>query len=466
MSDEYDGPDDGPRMPEAAEAEQATLGGMLLSVEAIADCMLNVRAHDFYLPKHAVTFEAITALYGAGKPADVVTVADELERRGEIGRVGGFGYLYTLTSLVPAPALAGHYASIVAETAVKRRLVEAGTRIAAMGRGVDGTPADLLGKALAEVDAAGAGQASSLRSVGDAFDAFAASLDEDQGHFVPTPWYELNRIIDGWRPGALYVVGARPGKGKSVFGLNAARWLAPHGPVGFVSMEMEMPEILVRLTAQMADIEQSILGRGRSAMTDSVWRRVSSVRAAVQDMPLMIDDSPEQTLASVQAYARSIHRLGGMQALVVDYMQLMDLGRKTESRQQEVSEISRGLKQLAKQLQIPVIALAQVNRPQNGQQPRRQPTPKPGQAAPKPSWGGPEVAHLRESGAIEQNADVVILLHRDGPGDDLHVKVGKNRHGREGQFSLAWEGQFARAVSHVRRADSVPLDGVETDHGE
>ncbi len=441
MNDDYSAPR---RMPPNDQvAEQSTLGGMMLSKKGLFDAFEKVRGEDFYVPKHGVIFDAIMSLASHGEPCDVVAVTDELIKTGELQRAGGADYLHTLTSIVPSAGSAGYYAKIVADRAVMRRVAEAGERIAELGYGNKGEPADVVEVARAEVDSlihpdAHGGAA----SVADTFDYWVEDM-ESQEPAVETPWHELDSLIHGFRRGRLYVVGARPGDGKSLVALQCAARLARTGPVAFASLEMSRNEIITRLVAMRARIHATALQTHQ--LNSEQWTRIATARKDITDLDLVIDDRSGVNITQVQSFARTTSRRGSLAGVVVDYLQLIE-GQQGKDRHVAVAEISRRLKIMARDLNCPVIALSQLNRGSEigGAKTRR----------------APSLADLRESGAIEQDADVVILLQRplekDGePGDRLNMHVAKNRHGQTGMRTLLWEAKFSRITSP---AWAVPLD--------
>ena len=427
-------------------AEQSALGGMMLSGDAVADVTEIVRGVDFYMPKHEVIFDAVLTLYSHGEPTDVIAVTDQLTKSGLLGRAGGAEYLHTLTGLVPTAANAGYYASIVAEKAVLRRLVEAGTRIVQMGYASEGEVIDLVNNAQAEIYSVTGGiEAEDYVPLVEAIDTAVEEIEIARGrdgqlHGVPTGFAELDEMTNGLQGGQLIIVGARPAMGKSTLALDFARTAAVHHqlPTIFFSLEMGRSEIATRLLSAEAGIPMHILRKGN--MDDRDWTRLASVRGEIGDAPLYIDDSPNMTLVEIRAKCRKLSQRVGLKMVVVDYLQLMTSGKKVESRQQEVSEFSRALKLLAKELNVPIVALAQLNR-------------GPEQRADKK----PALSDLRESGSLEQDADIVILLHREAAYERDHPRAGeadlivaKHRNGRTDDVAVAFQGQYSRFADMPR----------------
>jgi replicative DNA helicase len=427
-------------------AEQSALGGMMLSNDAVADVTEVVRGLDFYMPKHEVVFDAILSLYSHGEPTDVIAVTDELTKTGLLGRAGGAEYLHTLTALVPTAANAGYYASIVAEKAVLRRLVEAGTRIVQMGYASEGEVTDLVNNAQAEIYGVTGGlEGDDYIPLVEAIDTAVGEIELARGRDgqlagVPTGFAELDSLTNGLHGGQLIIVGARPAMGKSTLALDFARTAAVHHklPTIFFSLEMGRSEIATRLLSAESGIPMHVLRKGN--MDERDWTRLASVRGDIGDAPLFIDDSPNMTLVEIRAKCRKLSQRVGLKMVVVDYLQLMTSGKKVESRQQEVSEFSRALKLLAKELGVPIVALAQLNR-------------GPEQRADKK----PALSDLRESGSLEQDADIVILLHREAAYDRDHPRAGeadlivaKHRNGATDEIAVAFQGMYSRFADMPR----------------
>lgn len=421
-------------------AEQSALGGMLLSKDAVADVIETVRAVDFYIPKHETIFDAILTLYSHGEPTDVIAVTDELTKSGQLTRAGGAEYLHTLTALVPTAANAGFYASIVAEKAVLRRLVEAGTRIVQMGYASEGEVVDLVNNAQAEIYAVTGGVESEdyvplTEAVTSAIDEIEAARGRDgQMVGVPTGFTELDELTNGLHPGQMIIIAARPAIGKSTLGLDIARAAAiKHDmPTIIFSLEMGKSEIAMRLLSAEASVPLQHMRKGTVHQND--WTTIAQTRGRINDAPLYIDDSPNMTLVEIRAKCRRLKQRIGLKMVIIDYLQLMTSGKKVESRQQEVSEFSRALKLLAKELEVPVIAISQLNR-------------GPEQRADKK----PQLSDLRESGSIEQDADMVILLHRESAYEAENSRAGeadlivaKHRNGPTRTITVAFTGHFSR----------------------
>ncbi|WP_435874361.1 replicative DNA helicase [Nocardia vinacea] len=576
-------------------AEQSVLGGMLLSKDAIADVVEVLRPGDFYRPAHQAVYDTILDLYGRGEPADPVTVSAGLDRRGELKRIGGPPYLVTLTQTVPTAANAGYYAEIVAEKAILRRLVEAGTRIVQYGyAGADGQDiAEVVDRAQAEVYEVTERRTTEdflpleelLQPTMDEIDSIASRGGISLG--VPTGFTELDELTNGLHPGQMIIVAARPGVGKAlaldtplptptgwttmgevrvgdelldaeghptrilaatevlterpcyevefsdgtvIVADEQHQWLTIAGTAGarvaavrttgeivhsvhladdspnhlvpttarsaarhivdvrkidtvpvrcvevdnadhlylagesmvpthnstlgmdfmrscsikhglasvIFSLEMSRTEIVMRLLSAEAKIKLGDMRSGR--MSDDDWTKLARRMSEISEAPLFVDDSPNLTMMEIRAKARRLKQRHDLKLVVVDYLQLMTSGKKVESRQQEVSDFSRNLKLLAKELEVPVIAISQLNRGPEQRTDKR-----------------PMVSDLRESGSLEQDADMVILLHRpdaferdDPRGGEADLIVGKHRNGPTATITVAHQLHLSRFVDMAR----------------
>ena len=428
--------------PNDIAAEQSVIGAMLLSKDAIADVVEVVREGDFYRPAHQTIYSAILDLYGKGEPADAVTVAAELAKSGDIARIGGATYLHTLVSMVPTAANGGYYGRIVREQAILRRLVEAGTRIVQMGYTGTGDVDDMVDRAQAEVydvtDRRTSEDYLPLRDImGEALNEIEA-ISNRGGEMigVPTGFIELDKLTNGLHPGQLVIVAARPALGKSTLGLDICRAASiKHGLASVIfSLEMSRNEIVMRLLSAEAQVPLHHMRAG--TMSDGDWTKLASKMGTVSEAPLFIDDSPNMTLMEIRAKCRRLKQRHDLRLVVVDYLQLMTSGKRVESRQQEVSEFSRSLKLLAKELEVPVIAISQLNRGAEQRTDKR-----------------PMLADLRESGSLEQDADVVVLLHREDAYERESPRAGeadfivaKHRNGPTATVTVAFQGHYSRFV--------------------
>jgi replicative DNA helicase len=440
---DYDrGAPSGRMPPQDEHAEQSVLGAMLLSKDAIADVVEVIRGTDFYRPGHELIFDAVLDLYGRGEPADAITVSAELTRAGELARVGGAPYLHTLVAGVPVAANAGYYAGIVREKAILRRLIDAGTRIVQFGYSGEGQVDDVVDRAQAEVY--GVTDKRTSEDYAPLSELMELTIDELEAignrdgamAGVPTGFAELDELTNGLHGGQMIVVAARPAIGKSTIALDFARSAAVKHQLASVifSLEMSRTEITMRLLSAEARIPLNHMRNGK--MSDDDWNKLVRKMGEVSEAPLFIDDSPNLTMMEIRAKARRLKQRHDLRFIIIDYLQLMTSGKKVESRQLEVSEFSRQIKLLAKELDVPVVAVSQLNRGSEQRTSKR-----------------PLLSDLRESGSIEQDADMVILLHREDvyerdsarPGE-ADIIVAKHRNGPIKDMVLAFQGHYSRFV--------------------
>lgn len=438
-----------PRVPPSnLSAEQAVLGAMLLSREAIADVVEILEGEHFYKPGHGHIFEAVLGLYGAGEPVDAITVADELERANLLEAVGGNAILIDLQANTPAVSNATYYAKIVEEMALLRRIISVSNEIAEEAYSV---PDDVV-KSIDDAEAKmfDVAQRRVANSTAEIRDLLSDNLDRlemlyEQGDAItgtPSGYHDLDELLSGLQKNALYVVGARPAMGKTAFALgmvaNAA--MQTGKPSMFFCLEMSNLELSQRILCSDARVDATRVKTGR--LDENDWSRISHSVGRLAEAPIYIDDNPHTTVMEMRAKARRLKsRVGDLGVIVVDYIQLMT-GRSTaESRQVEVSEISRNLKILARELETPVIACAQLNRGLEQRTDKR-----------------PMLSDLRESGALEQDADVVMFLYRDEIYNTeseakgvAEVIVAKHRNGPTATVKLAFLGHFTRFENMSRR---------------
>ena len=375
--------------PHDIQAEQSVLGGMLLSKDAITQVVEIIHATDFYRPAHQIVYEAIIDLFSRGEPVDAISVNAELTKRGEATRVGGALYLHTLTEAIPTAANAGYYAKIVSDRAILRRLVEVGTRIAQIGYTGDGEVDDLVDHAQAEIHKVGEKRtgedylalADIMPGALDEIEAIGANDGVMTG--VPTGFADFDALTNGLHPGQMVIIAARPAVGKSTLALDFARTASIKNDMTavFFSLEMGRNEIVMRLLSAEARVPLHTMRSG--LMTDEDWTRLARRMGEVANAPLFIDDSPNLSMMEIRAKCRRLKQQHDLQLVIVDYLQLMSTPGRVESRQQEVSEMSRSLKLLAKELEVPVVALSQLNRGPEQRTDKR-----------------PQVSDLRESGCL------------------------------------------------------------------
>ncbi|HUY44815.1 MAG TPA: replicative DNA helicase [Streptosporangiaceae bacterium] len=428
--------------PHDVAAEQCVLGGMLLSKDAISDVMETIRPDDHYRPAHQIVHEAILELYGRGEPADPVTVSDLLNKRGELARVGGPTYLHTLIASVPTAANAGYYARIVRERAILRRLVEVGTRIVQLGYSGDGEADELVDRAQAEVYGVTERRVSEdYLALSEIMPGALDELEAIEGHSgtmtgVPTGFADLDALTNGLHAGQMVVIAARPAIGKSTLALDLARSAAiKHSlPTVIFSLEMSRNEITMRLLSAESRVSLHSMRTGQMGEED--WTRLARRMSEVVDAPLYIDDSPNMSMMEIRAKCRRLKQRQGLKLVIIDYLQLMSSPKRVENRQQEVSEMSRSLKLLAKEIGVPVIAISQLNRGPEQRNDKK-----------------PLLSDLRESGSIEQDSDVVILLHREDAYErespragEADLIVAKHRNGPTATVTVAFQGHYSRFV--------------------
>ncbi len=437
--------------PQDVAAEQSVIGAMLLSKDAIADVVEQVREHDFYRPNHQTLFSTVIDLYSRGEPADAVTVAAELTRSGELVKIGGAAYLHTLVASVPTAANAGYYARIVKEKAILRRLVEAGTRIVQMSYDETGEVDNLVDRAQAEIydvtDRRTADDYQKLdKLMNDALEEMNAIAQHgDKLVGIPTGFGELDKLLNGLQPGQLVMLAARPGMGKSTLGLDFARAasIKNNATSAVFSLEMGRNEIVMRLLSAESGIGLTAMRSGK--MNEADWQKLARKMSSVSNAPLFIDDSPNLTITEIRAKCRRLKQRHDLKLIIVDYLQLMTSGRRVESRQQEVSEFSRSLKLLAKELDVPVVAISQLNRGPEQRNDKK-----------------PMLADLRESGSLEQDSDVVILIHREDHynrdserAGEADLIVAKHRNGPTGLIVVSFQGHYSRFAEMAKNYSAI-----------
>ena len=432
-----------PVPPQNLDAEESVLGAMMLSPGAIGAVSEVLSASDFYRASHATIYRAALDLYAKGEPVDAITLVDELERRGELEEVGGRARINELAALVPAASNAAHYARIVREMALLRGLVRVGQEIARLGLERGGyAAAELLDRAEQILVALSQERAVAEFShieelLKDSFERITALYEagaEVTG--VPSGFRELDKLTSGFQPGNLIVVAARPSMGKSAFGLCVAANLAVRHqiPVCLFTLEMSKLEVTQRLMCSEAKVESQRLRSGKLAPDD--WPRLTSACDKLAKAPIYVDDTGSITLMEIRSKARRLKmREPSLGLIVVDYLQLMTTGSSPESRVQEVSQISRSLKLLARDLDVPIVAISQLSRAVEQRHDKR-----------------PILSDLRDSGSIEQDADLVIFIYRDeyyhGEASDqqglAEVHLAKHRNGPTDVVKLSFLRRFAK----------------------
>jgi len=431
-------------IPHNIDAEQSLLGAMLLTTDAITDATQIVDAHHFYVPAHQTIFAAITSLHSSGQPVDVVTVNDELKRQGVNDGVGGTGALMSLSAGTPAATNASHYARIVHDHAILRKLIVTAGEITDTAYSGPDDIQKAIDEAEASIFAIAQGQTNTTLSPIN--DLLAATLDDietlyDQGDTItgtPTGFADLDQLTAGLQPSNLVVVGARPAMGKTSFALNIAAHaaLTAQRPVLLFSLEMSQLEITKRILCSHAQVDATKVRNGQLGDTD--WQRLAAAITDLGTAQLWIDDNPNTTVAEMRGKARRLKaKAGDLGLVIIDYLQLMNGRTSAENRQVEISQISRNLKILARELDCPVLALSQLSRSLENRTDKR-----------------PMLADLRESGAIEQDADIVMFIYRDEiyhpdtpDKGQAEILIAKHRAGPTGQIRLAWLPHQTRFAS-------------------
>ena len=438
-------------LPHSIEAEQSVLGGLMLDAtawDAVADVLT---APDFYRADHRIIFSAAATVSEQGSPIDVVTLSEHLERHGQLEAAGGLAYLGTLARDTPSAANIRAYAEIVRERSLLRRLIEVGTGIASSGFNTDGRNArELVDEAerhvfaIAEAGAHGRDGLVAVRSilpgVIDRIDQLYRSPEKMTG--VASGFTQLDQMTGGLQPGDLIVIAGRPSMGKSTLAVNIAENAAVGAGVAsaIFSMEMSAEQVSLRMISSLGRINQSNLRTGRLSEED--WPRIDTAMTQLSRAPLFVDETPALTPTEIRARARRLKREHNLGLVVVDYLQLMQVPGTKENRATEISEISRSLKALAKELKIPVIALSQLNRSVEQRVEKR-----------------PVMSDLRESGAIEQDADVILMIYRDEVYEAATSRKGiadiiiaKQRNGPTGEVQLTFLGPYTKFENYAPEA--------------
>jgi len=434
--------------PHSIEAEQAVLGGLMLdnrAWEQIADRITEV---DFYRKDHRLIFNTIASLEQADVPFDVVTLSESLERHHQLDDAGGLAYLATLARDTPSAANIRAYADIVRENSVLRQLIEIGTDIAGRaynpeGRGTN----ELLDEAernIYRIAEQGTRTGKGFVNIKQLLTKTVEKIDllyEQEGNItgVPTGFTEFDNMTTGLQAGDLVIVAGRPSMGKTTFAMNIAENAAigRQLPVAVFSMEMPAEQLAMRMISSLGRIDQHHLRTGE--LTDDDWPRITSAVSMLSESKIFVDDTPAMSPSEVRARARRLKREQDLGLIVIDYLQLMQVPGGGENRATEISEISRGLKALAKELEVPVIALSQLNRSLE-QRPNKRPV----------------MSDLRESGAIEQDADIIIFIYRDEVYNDdspdkgtAEIIIGKQRNGPIGTTRLTFLGKYTKFENFI-----------------
>ena len=434
--------------PNSIEAEQALIGGLMLNAQAwdkIADVVV---AEDFYRKDHRLIFAAIGSLVESGSPCDVITVSEYLDSRGELEQSGGLEYLATLANETAGAANARAYAKILRERSTLRALINAGNEISGNAFAADGrTASQVLDDAermvfeIAEKGSRGRRGFKSLKQIlPEAVDRIDM-LHQSEGSItgIPSGYNEFDKMTAGLQAGDLVVIAGRPSMGKTTLAVNIAENAAIGSkvPTAIFSMEMPSQQLAFRMISSLGRVDQTHLRTGN--FPDEDWSRINTAVQLMSEAPIFIDDTPSLSPTEIRARARRLHREHGLGLIVIDYLQLMQVDGTKENRATEISEISRGLKALAKELEVPVIALSQLNRSVEQRTDKR-----------------PVMSDLRESGAIEQDADLIVFIYReevynqDTPRKGIaDIAIAKQRNGPIGDFPLTFVGRYTKFENWV-----------------
>jgi len=429
--------------PSSTEAEQSLLGGLMLDTAAWEKVADVVSAGDFYRKDHRLIFAAIAALAEDGHPCDVVTVCEHLDNRGELQQAGGLEYVAILANETPGAANAKAYANILRERAVLRALISAGNQISGSAYATEGRNAtELVDEAerlvfdIAEQGARGREGFKSLKQILPATVDRIDLLHQSDGDITGTStgYKEFDKMTAGLQPGDLIIIAGRPSMGKTTFAINIAENAAIGAkvPTAIFSMEMPSEQLAFRMISSLGRVDQTHLRTGNFPTED--WSRIHAAVQLMSDAPIFIDDTAALSPTEIRARARRLKREHGLGLIVIDYLQLMQVHGITENRATEISEISRSLKALAKELSIPIIALSQLNRSVEQRTDKR-----------------PVMSDLRESGAIEQDADIIVFIYReevynqDTPRKGVaDITIAKQRNGPIGDFPLTFIGRYTK----------------------
>jgi replicative DNA helicase len=433
--------------PQNLEAEMAVLGSLLIDEEAIAVAIETLSADSFYKDSHRKIFDAILELFNASKAVDLITLTDELKRKGQLEGVGGVSFLTSLANSVPTAANIGHYVSIVKEKSILRTLINNATRIVSECYEAEGdvdAVVDSAEKLVFEVsDKKHQGSYISLKEIVKSSIETIDKLYQKKAHVtgIPSGFVDFDLKTSGLQPSDLIVVAGRPSMGKSAFALGMAEYagVIEKIPTAVFSLEMSKEQLVQRMLCSHAKVDAHKVRTGYLATSD--WPRLTAAAGKLSEAPIFIDDSPAISVMELRAKARRLKAHQDIQLIILDYMQLMrGTVTSAESRQQEISEISRSLKALAREINVPVVAISQLSRAVESRNDHR-----------------PQLSDLRESGAIEQDADVVVLILREeyyNPTPDNQGKaeiiIAKQRNGPVGSLSLTFIKEYTRFENLAR----------------
>jgi replicative DNA helicase len=428
------------------EAEQSVLGAMLIDKDAIISAVEILKKNDFYRENHREIFDAILDMFDKGQPIDIITVSEKLNGSGVLDSIGGLEYLANIVNQVPTTANTKYYAKIVEEKAILRNLIRASSDIMNLGYEASeevGYILDVAEKSIFDIL-----QKRNLKGITPVKEVLLETFNKleelynNKGNItgVPTGFLDLDNKTAGLQNSDLILIAARPAMGKTAFALNIGSFAAlkTNTPVAIFSLEMSSDQLVNRIMCSEAMVDSQKMRTGK--LEDDDWKKVAKAVGPLSDAPLYIDDSPGITIMDIRAKCRRLKLEKGLGMIIIDYLQLIEGKGKGDSRQQEISEISRSLKILAKEVGVPVITLSQLSRAPEQRQDHR-----------------PILSDLRDSGAIEQDADLVMFLYRDdyyNPESEkkniAEVLIAKNRHGATGTVELVWMGQFTKFANLER----------------
>lgn len=432
--------------PHSVESEQSILGSILLDKDAIITVAETITPTDFYKDAHRIIYESMMALNNKNEPIDMVTLTDELRKRGYLDDIGGVTYLTSLSTIVPTTSNVKYYADIVKEKSVLRQLIKASNDIINLGYGSGESAENVLDFAEKKIFDISQERTNDdfkpinqvLMDTYDMIESIYSNKSDVIG--VTTGFKDLNKKINGLQRTDLILVAARPAMGKTAFALNLVQNAAIKGnaSVAVFSLEMSKEQLAQRMIAAQSNVELKKMKTG--TLNDADWPRIISAMAVMSDAKIFIDDTPGIKINELRSKCRKLKMEQGLDLVMIDYLQLMESDSKNESRQQEISKISRSLKILAKELDCPVVALSQLSRAPEQRADHR-----------------PVLSDLRESGAIEQDADIVMFLYRDEyyhsdseKKDLAEIIIAKNRHGETGSVELVWMGSIQRFGDKVK----------------
>lgn len=436
--------------PQSSDAEQSVLGSIFLDAELLYEVIEKITPEDFYRRAHKLIFAAALELNNRSEPVDMLTVVEELRKKGQLEEAGGATYIASLANAVPTAANAGYYAQIVWEKSVLRTLISVSTRIIEKGYEASSEAGEILDEAEKMIfEVSQKKRKSDFSLIKDvlmeSFD-YLEHLSQHDGSVTGIPTFsDLDKLLSGLHKSDLVLCAARPGMGKTSFCLNIAAKTAMKDrvPVALFSLEMSKSQVAQRIWSAEAMVDQHKLRTGR--LSDDDWKRLVEAAETLSAAPVFIDDTPGISAMEVRAKSRRLKSEHGLGLVIIDYLQLMQLHRRAENRQQEISQISMSLKSLAKELDVPVLALSQLSR-----------------AVEQSSSKKPNLSHLRESGALEQDSDVVLFIHRPEYYEEdtdkkgiAEIIVAKHRHGPVGSIELAFLSEYTKFVGLAK--DPLPV---------